>query len=342
MPYTHKTYIFRNKGFLSPPQVSEILAQISKTGTKIQNRTHTADEFCDWGNSYPLPPLPLGKSFIFDGLMDVEGGVFPVKFLKTAKSEFFQHVLDEISPWANIHFDIALQHREIELRDLSAGLSLELGQAYVGFTYTFYPNDEGSPIAQAKAVQEFIKLANLPMSLSIKGNTFKLTHTDKRGSVFRPPSQFDEPPSIVKADLPGSSLDDAVARFRAFVEHPDFKASDGSWSMGFPQIDFPKTKEPLKLYDTINKAGFPGKKAKCIINLHLRDFTYFEEMFRMAKLKKGNAVQSLLEFEFDGGRPCQMDALCTMQNKFKVFFSFDELEDAELLAALFKIKLEEY
>ncbi len=342
MPHQSKPYIYRNKGFISEREVTGFVTSIQSIGKKIKNRTHAAAEFGDWGRTYPLPSLPLGKSFVLSGILKVSDGQLPIRFLKNAKLEFFRRVVDEISPYANIRFDVALKHRTIALRRLEASLTFELGVAFVGFGYSYHPSDEGAPIAQADATQQIIGLAKLPLNLTIKGKSFILSHTEKTGKIFRPPTQFDEPPTIVKGSLPGLGLQEVVDKYLAFIEHPDFQAGDGSWSIGFPQINFPKPKDFLKLYETINKMGFPGKRAKCEILWHLKDYTCFKEMPFMAELKRDEVVQSLLEFEFDGGRQSQLDLLCKGKDKFKLYFSFDEVEDAEPLAELLKLKLERY
>lgn len=88
--------------------------------------------------------------------------------------------------------------------------------------------------------------------------------------------------------------------------------------------------------------GFPGKTARCIMWWQLRDYTFFPDMPRMAELKEQTVAQSLLEFEFDGGRKCQLDASCDEGGNYKLSFSFDKAKDAIPLASLLKMKLEAY
>ncbi len=330
-------------GYLTVQRVSEILSSIRTFGKKVKDQSHLTVEFGDWGKTYPLPPLPAGKSFVFKGLMAVEDGQFPIPFLKQQNLKFFQRVLDEISPWSNIHFHIPLKRQNSRMSHLHASLSFELRAAYFGFGFLYKeygPDDE--IMATAKEVQELIALTNLPLKLQAKPKHFLLTKADERADIFRPRRATDEIPTIVQCTLPGVTLSEIVSRFTAITQNPTFSAGDGDWSLGFPAFDFPKPKDPKKLYNAINRVGFPGKKSRTIINWHLKDYTCFKDMPLMAKLKKEEVVQTLLDFEFDGRRQCNVDVMCAAQDKFKLYFSLDKEEDAEPLAARLKLRLELY
>ena len=344
MSYTQcKPHIFRNVGYLTAQRVSEILSSIRVFGKKVKDQSHLSVEFGDWGKTYPLPPLRAGKSFVFKGLMAVRGGQFPIRFLKQQNLKFFRRVFDEISPWSNIHFHIPLKLQNSRISDLQASLSFELRTAYFGFGFLYKeyePDDE--IMATAKEVQELIALAKLPLKLTAKPKHFLLSKTDKRVKIFRPRRDNDEIPGNIQCTLPNTTLAEILSRFWEFTRNPAFSAGDGDWSLGFLPFDFPKPKDPIKLYNSINQVGFPGNRSRAIIKWHLKDYTCFKDMPLMAKLKKEEVVQTLLDFEFDGRRQCNLDVMCVAQNKFKLHFSLDKEEDVKPLAERLKLRLELY
>jgi hypothetical protein len=333
-----KPYVYQTK-LLSVEETSNVLTSIETKGKALKNRTEDAPEIANRN----LPNLPnLGPDIIIDSISDVEGGPIPAKFIENIKSEFLDSMLKEISPYGVLHLRVSLEHSLGHPEIINGHIMIGRSSIYVGFSFDdkSLQSDPGASVAWAR---QLIDLVGIPVEAEKKNNKYIVRHKqngrlwiEKTMEELKP----EDLPSRIYATLPQLTPIQAVEKFRAFIHRPEFKVKSGRWSAIFdPEKEQPN---PGALLKAINKSGLPIKNTKYAFFWYLKDYTCFKDMQIMAKSHFQSVAQSLLGFEFGNGKSCWLDAACTKQNKYQLYFSFDKKEDFPAVEALLGIKLKEF